>query len=312
MKISEWITQSGLPQKEATTLLFFVLKPETKSDALSWALSNKDLPLASDSLDALDSLVTRRLAGEPIQYILGFADFCGLKLHVTPNVLIPRQETEELVELVKKHILSVIPANAGIHQRKWIPEQVRDDNTDKHTSPLSTSHYPLVLADIGTGSGAIALALANWANEEKVPINIIATDISTKALSVARMNSKLVQLDQLVKLDFKTGNLLQPITSSIDLIITNLPYIPSCWLEQLDKSVKDFEPELALDGGQTGLELIDQLINQAETKLKPDGKIFLEIWHEHTLKDFEKYRKFETKIIKDAFGKNRFAILTLS
>lgn len=337
MTISEWIIKSGLPQKEAATLLFFVISPKTNLDANSWAVANGHHLIPNPNLEKLNKLAALRRANEPIQYILGFTEFCGLKLKVNPNVLIPRQETEELVELVKSHILTVVPAkslsvsntslsetNTGI-RAGLDPQSKFGDDSLKSPYELPATSYKLSLADIGTGSGAIALALAVWAKENNIDLDITATDISEKALSVAKSNtssdltpspsSKERVVGDRVRsktfsIEFKAGSLLEPIASTVDIIVSNLPYIPSCWLEQIDKSVKDYEPEIALDGGQSGLELIDQLVGQAESKLNPHGKIFLEIWQDHTLKDFEKFKKFETQIIKDAFGKNRFAILS--
>lgn len=312
MTISDWIKISTLSIKDKSTLIFSVLAPKTLLDAPAWVLSHTEDKLDDNQLGRLNKCTQRRLAGEPVQYITNQAEFMDLKLYVDHRVLIPRQETEELVNLVINYLDSLTPA---------LSQRAREKEGDFILNPSpegeggwkpGEGQTNITLADIGTGSGAIAIALATWANKNKFNIQIIASDVSKDALSVAKSNFKSVKLDlfdQSDLLKFKLGDLLSPISDPVDIIVSNLPYIPSCWLKKIDKSVADYEPEVALDGGKTGLELIRKLLKQAPTKLKPDGRIFLEIWHEFTNKDFEQFANFDTKLIKDSFNHTRFAVL---
>lgn len=284
MNIQTWILQSKLKRSDATELLFFVLAPQTTLDANGWVLANGNVDIQKKLLAKLNKLSLRRLAQEPMQYILGYAEFGELKLKVNKYVLIPRQETLELINLFQKHIIE--------------------------TYSLLTTHNSLSVADIGTGSGAIAITITEIAQKNNMPIDVIAIDISAKALSIAKQNSAKLIESKIQNLKFLQGSLLEPIAKPIDIIIANLPYIPSAEMSKLDSSVKDFEPLVALIGGEKGLDLIYNLINQAEIKLNPKGKIFLEIWDEHTKNDFVQFANFKTEIYKDSFGKTRFAVLT--
>ncbi len=281
MTINQWVTSSGLPQKEAAALVHAVCAADTKLDAMSFYLAKSTNALTDMQLKQLDSWKKRRLAFEPMAHILGISDFRGLHLKVGPGALIPRQETEELVELVIDHI----------------KESIND----------------LRIAEIGTGCGAIALSLLDWSMSNGKQVDITATDISQDALKIAKENLKIISKFNIQhsKLTLVSGNLLEPIVESVDIIIANLPYIPSHWLETLDSSVKNYEPEVALDGGEDGLTLIKAMLKDAPRVLKPNGLIFLEIWHEHEVKDFAEFTQFETKIHKDSFGRNRFAVLAL-
>lgn len=298
--LQDWTDQSQLPMAEAAQLLVFCLAPKTTLDSLSWYLAHEHDQLEKKDQKALIALVNRRNAGEPLAYITHTAHFRDFELYVDKHVLIPRQETEELVELVINNIID--------------------------SYPLPTTHYPLTLADIGTGSGAIALSLAHWATKNRVPFHIIATDISQDALALARENvlhltSSLSSEERVVedrvrssdpKIEFRRGSLLQPISEKIDCIIANLPYIPTREINKIDKNVRDFEPHLALDGGSDGLKLIRELLNDAPRILNNGGVIFLEVWHEHTLETFSEFKQqFEIEIRPDSFGKTRFAKLAL-
>jgi release factor glutamine methyltransferase len=289
MNIQMWISQSKLKTSDAVDLLFFAFSPKTTLDSKSWVLANNEMQLSASKLAKLNKLCLRRQNNEPIQYILGYTEFGELKLKVNKQVLIPRQETLELVNLVITYI--------------------------KDTYNLQPTTYNLSIADIGTGSGAAAISIAKFALNHHLPIKVIATDISEEALNVARSNSSAIlldKLDQSVQFELLIGNLLHSIDEPIDIIVANLPYIPKKEIDKLDSSVKNFEPYLALDGGENGLDLIYELIKQAETKLNPKGKIFLEIWDGHSKKDFAQFTNFYVKILADSFGKTRFAILTKS
>lgn len=187
--------------------------------------------------EAFQGLVERRLQGEPVAYIVGHKEFFGLDLYVDRRVLIPRPETELLVEKAL--------------------ELLRD-----HPRPL--------IADVGTGSGAIALALA-----KNLPQAIIyAIDISQEALEVAAINRHLHDVAQRVRL--LQGNLLEPLPEPVDLIVANLPYVRRDDLRAAGPRLS-CEPGLALEGGEGGLETIRRLLEQVPGKLRKGGRILLEI-----------------------------------
>ena len=187
-----------------------------------------------------------RAKGMPVQYITGHQEFMGLDFHVTPDVLIPRPDTETLVELAIQEANSM----------------------DK----------PLTIVDIGTGSGAIALSLAHYIKD----VQIHTIDISSKAIEIAKKNAKSLSLEK--KVDFYQGDLLSPIKGllegKVDLLVSNPPYITSKDMLSLQREVKDFEPSLALDGGMEGLDFYDKIINQGMDYLSYQGKIILEIGHD--------------------------------
>lgn len=194
----------------------------------------------------------------PVEYLSGWVDFCDLQLKVSPATLIPRIETEELVSLV----LIDIEKN---HSRA------------KH----------IAILDVGTGSGAIAIAVSHALTKLQQLHTITAIDISQEALVIARQNKELFA-DELLPIEFVQSNLLEYCTAGqekipqVDYIIANLPYIPSERIPTLDASVVDFEPHLALDGGPAGLDLVARLLEQAKEVLKPNGKVFMELDHTHT------------------------------
>lgn len=178
------------------------------------------------------------IEGQPDAYKNGWIEFYKLKFKVAPGVLIPRPETELLVDEVLNFVHS-----------------------------LPTISYPLTILDIGTGSGNIAISIAKNIKKHlpasDAGVQIIATDISSEALEIAKQNAKLHQVED--KITFVQSNLLCNLGGCIfkpDIIVTNLPYIPSERIPYLDCSVKDFEPWVALDGGIDGFELYRKLFQQ--------------------------------------------------
>jgi release factor glutamine methyltransferase len=202
-----------------------------------------DRDLSADQHALYQAAISRRRKLEPIQYITGEQEFYGLRLHVSPAVLIPRPETEHLVEAV----LALLPAN-----------------------------QPLKLADIGTGSGAIAIALA-----VHLPLaQITALDLSAEALAVATSNAREHSVAN--RIDFLDSDLLAAIdhqTETFDAIVSNPPYIPESDRPTLHPQVREHEPPTALFAGETGLDIYRRLIPQALTALKPTGLLALEIGH---------------------------------
>ncbi len=203
----------------------------------TWVLSHLEAELADLQAQALNSAATRLEAGEPLPYVLGEWEFFGLPFTITPQVLIPRPETELLVETALS----------------WL---------DKHPERR-------MAADIGTGSGCIAVSLAKKVSD----LRVVATDISDSALQVASENClrhKVTPRVQLLEADLMDG-----MDQRFDLICANLPYIPSAVLHKL--AVYGREPALALDGGERGLDLIARLLRQAPGSLFPGGLLLLEI-----------------------------------
>lgn len=182
-------------------------------------------------------LLERRYNGEPIQYITGETEFYGLPFRVTPDVLIPRPETEHLVEIVIE---------------------------------LAARFKPLRIVDIGTGSGAIAVALAHHLPDAA----ITAIDLSADALTIAQENAKRNG----VTIRFLQGDLLAPVAhEKFDLIVSNPPYVPEPDRPTLSIEVRDHEPALALFAGPDGLDIYRRLIPQAFPCLIPNGYLALEI-----------------------------------
>lgn len=201
-----------------------------------------------DPISELDAaqfagMAARRTQREPIAYIVGHQEFYGLDLIVDRRVLIPRRETEHVVELAL-NVLRKIP----------------------HPDP--------VIVDVGTGSGAIALALAHNTTHTK----IIATDISPDALTVAQLNATRLNLAE--RIEFRNTDLLDGITTPIDLLTANLPYIPLEREAQLPREIRHFEPRLATIAGLDGLSVIRRLLKQVEQYMARSSFIFLEISEE--------------------------------
>lgn len=198
--------------------------------------------------DRFERAVERRASGWPQQYAAGRANFRGHWLAVDGRVLIPRAETEGLVELV---VREVVGAPAPAFSRGGAS--------------------PPVVADIGTGSGAIAIALAL----EAPVAGVIATDTSAGALTLAMENA--AALGARDRIAFRRGHLCEPLLDDrVDVLVSNLPYVTTAEWEQLDPSVRVHEPRLALDGGPDGLGVIRDLVRQAPRVLLAGGLIALE------------------------------------
>lgn len=217
----------------------------------------------------------------PVEYLTGKVTFYQLEFRVSPAVLIPRVETEELVELVIE----------TCHQK--------------------TSENSLVIADVGTGSGAIGLSLATHLQAQAIPFHLYLSDISPEALHMAKANYQ--QLTPQIPVTFLESDLLTsyPNHLTFDVMIANLPYIPTSRLSQLDVSVRDFEPWLALDGGTQGVEIIHTFLSQAKPRLKPTGEIWLEVDETHTPELIDPQSEFEVTMFTDMLGNNRFARVRL-
>jgi release factor glutamine methyltransferase len=219
-------------RQDSETLLLQVLGKNK-----AWLLAHADEELPNDQAARFLALIERRHAGEPIQYITGEAEFYGLPFRVTPDVLIPRPETEHLVEKALS-LASGIPA--------------------------------LRILDIGTGSGAIAIALAHHLPDAQ----ITALDISSAALAIARENA--VRNGAAIR--FLESNLLAAVADQqFDLIVSNPPYVPTADRDSLSIEVRDHEPALALFAGKDGLDIYWRLIPVAFDALASGGHLLLEI-----------------------------------
>ncbi len=238
---------------------------------------NFERELKTEELGQYRELVRRRSQHEPVAYILGRKEFYGLALKIGPAALIPRPETEHLVDEALR-----------LSRELWPGEKI-------------------LAADIGCGSGAIALALArNLPGAE-----ISAVDISAEALALAQENAEVLGLNPQVT--FHQGDLLSPLAGrSYHLICANLPYIPTGEMAGLMPDVGLHEPHLALDGGPKGVSLIERLVNEASTSLKPNGRILLEIWPD-SVPDIQELARSSNLVmdepIRDLAGLNRIVVL---
>jgi len=257
---------------EAEVLLRHVLKIDRAA-----MFRDLDEDISIEDSSNIASLVKRRTLREPLAYITGVKEFYGLPFVVSEDVLIPRQETELLVD-------------AAIVQAK------------------SLGKNEISIVDVGTGSGAIAVSLAL-----NIPTSsIIAVDISEAALAIADDNRRTHGLYSRVKL--RRGNLLEPIIDKIDILVSNLPYIRSDKLTSLQEEVLK-EPVVALDGGYDGLELIKRLLFQAVDKMSNPGVILFEIDSDQASEAVKLSQQFFpsaiTTVLKDLSNNERAVLLEI-
>ncbi|HXE54857.1 MAG TPA: peptide chain release factor N(5)-glutamine methyltransferase [Tepidisphaeraceae bacterium] len=278
-KILEWTTgyftrkNVDPPRLSAELLLSHVLKaPRIK------LYTNYERPLSEQELTAYRDLVRRAGEQEPIAYLTGTAHFFNLEFEVTRDVLIPRPDTETLVE----NVLQFVRHQPGFES-------------------------PRVL-DLCTGSGCIAAAIAHHLKSAVVT----ATDISPAAVAVARKNIERLGLGGRVLV--KEGDLFEPLAKMVDvqpfqLIVSNPPYIPTAQIETLDRSVREYEPIRALDGGLDGLSIHRRILAEAPARLVTGGRIYLEIAFDQgelARQVAGEYEAFEeVRILKDFGGRDR-------
>ncbi len=235
---AEFLTRKGVesPRLQVELLLAHVLQmPRMK------LYLNFERPLSDAELEKLRDLVKRRGNREPLQHIVGTANFCGLEFTVNRHVLIPRPETEILAE------------------RAW--------------KFLSTRNaQPSAALDFGTGSGCLAVLLAVKCPESEIH----AVDISHDALNVARENATRHKVIERIQFHQGDGFAAIPEPQTFHLIVANPPYIPSAEILTLEPEVRDHDPKLALDGGADGLEFFKMLAEKSQARLKPDGRLMME------------------------------------
>jgi release factor glutamine methyltransferase len=237
-KSAEFLAKKGVesPRLQTELLLAHLLKMPRMKLYL-----NFDRVLSSAETDALRELIKRRGLREPLQHITGSTSFCGHEITVNRHVLVPRPETEMLAELGWQFLSTI-------------------------------NHQPSTCLDFCTGSGCIAIALAAKCPEAK----IVATDISSEALVLAKENAARNQVAD--RIEFRQGDGFAALANGaqFDLIVSNPPYIPSAEIATLEPEVRDFDPRAALDGGADGLEFYRLIAAQAPAFLKPGGKIMVE------------------------------------
>jgi release factor glutamine methyltransferase len=233
------------PRLNAELLLMFTLNCDR-----AYLFAHPERELTAEEKSRYDAALAERARGVPAQYITGHQEFWGMDLIVTPAVLIPRPETEHLIETV----LSLASENRAGGQE-----------CTPHTSPLR-------ILDVGTGSGGIALAFA----KELPDAEIYATDISAAALEVARVNAARLQLAK--RIHFHQADLFEGINlSGLDFVVSNPPYVGDSEENQVQLEVRKYEPRDAVFAGPDGTEVIARLVPQAHAALRPGGWLILEI-----------------------------------
>lgn len=233
---NEIIHSLGLPDAEARIEAQALLRHVLGNVSRAWLIAHDEQALTSEQFSQFQALLARRLQGEPIAYILGNREFYGLDFSVTPDVLIPRSDTETLVEVALQHI---------------------------------AQHQPCRVLDLGTGSGAIAITIAS----QRPQAEVMAVDSSNAALAVARMNAEKLKMPNV---HFLQSNWFAELEgSSFDIVVSNPPYIAEDD-QHLNQGDLRFEPASALASGTDGLDSIRQIISEAPRHLNSGGWLLLE------------------------------------
>ena len=271
-QVAATLKQQGIPDSslEAEVLVRHSLNWDR---AQFYASLSESLKPAT--VDRVQAVTNRRLSGEPLAYITGHREFYGLALSVNPAVLIPRQETEMIVG-------AALAYTSALHRN------------------------PITIADVGTGSGAIALALAASLSNARV----FAIDLSSDALTVAERNRREHGLVDRVCL--LQGDLLAPLQHSVDVIVSNPPYIASDLIAGLSPEVRH-EPRQALDGGKDGMEMIRRLLRQAPYKTNAGGCVLIEISPEQSdaarKTAREQFPRADISVLNDLLGLPRCLVI---
>jgi release factor glutamine methyltransferase len=265
---------------DSELLLAFVLKKER-----TYLFAYPEEAVSPEQKKLFLKFISQRIKGCPVAYLTNRREFYGLPFYVNKDVLIPRMETEQLVDLVFEEV--------------------------KKKSKKEVS-----IVDIGTGSGCIAIALLKRIIDEKLNnttrFTIFFVDKSKYALNVAQRNFiELIPLYKNMRAQFVQSDLLQELEGKFDIIVSNPPYIPSNDIEKLQVDIKDYEPRLALDGGEQGFQIIERMLDESKGKLKKRGVIFLELHETHSLIVRDLIRDnmplYRVNFIRDFAGIERFA-----
>jgi release factor glutamine methyltransferase len=229
------------PRKEANSLLAFALKKDK-----TFLIAHSEYELNNDEIKTFENFLQRRASREPFQYITGKQEFYGLDFLVSPDVLIPRPETELIVE----NALEILKR--------------REKNR---------------FCEVGIGSGCISIAIL----QENKTASAIACDISEKSLAIARKNAERIGVSD--RLELKISDVFAEIEEEkFDLIVSNPPYVPSEDVKSLQREVRDFEPKVALTDGNNGLSIIEKIITDAPFYLQPQGFLLMEIGFDQSSK----------------------------
>jgi len=239
---------SPSPRLDAELLLGFILRTDRAG-----LLAHPDIALGPGHVRQFEEGVARRVTGEPVAYIRGIKEFYGFAFAIDHRALIPRPETEVLVDVALARIAGLLTS-----------------------APRPAGTPPLLIADVGTGSGAIALSLALECRRRRYEghVRLVAADVDEKALSLARENGVAHAVADMV--EFAHADLVPPSDRPYDLIVANLPYIPSAVVPELPVAAS-FEPAHALDGGADGLAVIARLLEVLPAELAPGRLALLEI-----------------------------------
>ncbi len=279
------------PRMNAELLLMFTLDCDR-----AYLFAHPERELTEEEQSRYEAALAERARGGPAQYITGHQEFWGLDFIVTPAVLIPRPETEHVVEKVLDLARAGFMSSPGAERvpqglkpassfagngtagsralpRCGLPNRTLPDTVDETSSARAGGQEPhrVRIADVGTGSGCIAIALA----KELPDAEIHATDVSAAALEVARANAARHQFESRIR--FHQTDLLEGLAGKFDLIVSNPPYVGDAEEDQVQLEVRKFEPRRAVFAGPKGTEVIARLILQAEGALLPGGWLVMEI-----------------------------------
>jgi release factor glutamine methyltransferase len=247
-----WATTRLRENTEPARLEAEVLLAHTMDCTRDHLFAHPDQPLLPQQLQTYHHIVNRRALGEPLPYLTGHVEFFGLDFVVDARVLIPRPETETLVELA----LSLLRDGIG-----------HPHEPDRRPASISAP----VLADVGTGSGCIAVSIAVHAPHTR----IYAIDVSADALDLARANAERHNVSE--RITFLESDLLSDVPEPIDLVVSNPPYIALGDWASLPREIREHEPRLALAGGHDGFDVIRRLLSQAAIRIRPGGAVLIEI-----------------------------------
>jgi len=253
------------PRMNAELLLMFTLNCDR-----AYLYAHPERELKADEQSRYDGALAERARGEPAQYITGHQEFWGMDLIVTPAVLIPRPETEHVVETVLEVLGSDRRARTSSSKEASKPE-VSKPRVVSATGGRGRPPHAVRIVDIGTGSGCIALALA----KELPGAEIHATEISGAALEIARANASRHQLENCIQ--FYQTDLLAGLDPEFDFIVSNPPYVGESEEDQVQLEVRKFEPRDAVFAGPTGTEVISRLIPQGRAALRSGGWLVMEV-----------------------------------
>ncbi len=287
---------------DSKLLCYYVLD----TDGVGYFLNSAN-QVDKEKAEEFKQLINRRSGGEPLQYIIGKVEFMGFEFHVAPGVLIPRPETELLVE----------KAVNLLEDYKVLSDGGYEENSIETSSEGGKLFHTLKILDLCCGSGVIGLSLAKlWGSKEReFKISVDLSDISFEALKIARENCNSLAPfgEQISKINFFQGSYLEAVekmkTNKYDMILCNPPYIASEEVLKLQSEVRNYEPHLALDGGIEGLDPYKVIIPELKDFLLPDGIIMFEIGHdqkksvENLFRNTNNFKKIET--LKDLACRDR-------